>query len=227
MIYNRFFPEAVINVDKYSTLLERVTETIYRDLKGKSLNRVSMIRYFNKLFKKFKIEFKIVKEEQVIKNNVYKIGLIGAETLLDKYSTIKIYCNMNIFDITTNEEACKLFIKFLIRLIKHELIHRVQVINILDLKIKKSLATNKKDQIEYYKNIHELMAYAWEILEELRFSGLTDKQIEHKLKKLDFTANHSGILFHYVKMFDNNREVLHKLYKYIYMYIHEQFSNAN
>jgi hypothetical protein len=222
----RFFDEAVINVDKYSKLLQDIFyKKIKHDVKNKEFNRIVLQWYFNKIFTPFCITFKIIKDEQIKKGYEYRYGLIQAETLMDKCSTIILFCNLNILDFNKSDTIFEEFSRIFIKAISHELIHRIQVIEISDLKIKRALANNKKEDFEYYSTKQELMAYAWEILEELRFSGLTDNEIEKKFKTLNFTVMHSNILNKYLKLYDNHPKVLQQLYKYIYMYIEGQFSD--
>jgi hypothetical protein len=227
-LYNSFhlFNEAVIDVNKYLQSLNRLFDDIRNEIL-KARNLFSIKRILNKTFKEYRIKFKISFKDEIQKHEDYRYGIIVAETLLDKYSTIIIYCNRYILDISKNDKIFEEFKKRCIKYIQHELIHRLQLIDINDLKIKKNLNIKDQDKIKYFSNDKELMAFAWQVVEELRFSGLSDNDIKRKLTKLDFTANHSKTFTIYIRLFKNteNENILKILYKYIYMYLEGNFSD--
>ena len=145
-LYNPFnlFNEAVIDVDKYVKFLNKLFDNIKNDIK-KSKSLFSIKRILNKSFKKYRIKFKIVLKNEIQKHEDYKYGLIVAETLLDSYSTIIIYCNRYLLNIIKNEKIFEEFKNRCIKYIQHELIHRLQLIDINDVKIKKKLTSNVYD----------------------------------------------------------------------------------
>ncbi len=217
--------EAVINVENYSEDLKRLFNEAKKELfsLSKEKNALTITWLFNNYFKKYKIKFKLHFRHELQKHKDYRFGITKAETLLDNYSTIRILCNLNIVEIQKNEKTYDEFAKICLSYIEHELIHRLQVIDISDLKIKKALSSNRKKDLDYFSNAQEIMSYAWNSLEELRFAGNTDKEILKKLKTLNFSTD-SLILFNYLKIFDKDSDVLKRFYKYIYMYLNGDFS---
>ena len=110
-------------------------------------------------------------------------------------------------------------------LIKHELTHRGQFLlkKVNKLNMEKERRTEESFK-SYLSNKQEIMAYANQAIEELRFEGFTDNEIIIMLKSYNFGSSGSTAIKHYVTTFkkDNSKDlkILKQLYKYMYEYLY-------
>ncbi len=158
----------------------------------------SLIQVINKVFKQSDIS--------LVKHNK-----IGAHT--DNTGKITISITDNFYDeFTNNYYDVRVFIK---TMLNHELIHREQLkkVNWSTYKHKQSF-DNKK---EYYRNDHEVMAYARTIIDEL-----TNKLYSTD-KVLDFLqrpkSDISSYFDEYMSVFSKDNKTIKRLYKYMYEYL--------
>jgi len=218
--------EAVIYPEAYIKEIEKVLKNPL--LKKSIVNFTTTLNLCKRLsfiLRKYKIDFI---EAKTLGNTDFPSvvnGINGGFTLSDKYSTIKIEINSYANNIKMNDNYFNLFIDNLLIILKHELIHRGQRIHIGYKKLKKLDIFHDKEFFEYLKDKHELMSYAFQIIQEFKLSGgysdaeiLTyiqkgDSGIDRQLGRFSFT------LFIYKSAFNSQPEVLKQLYKYIYEYL--------
>jgi hypothetical protein len=80
--------------------------------------------------------------------------------------------------------------------------------------------SNQENIKEQLSNNQEIMAYAWQAVEELRYRFGNDKEILEHIKKYDLMFfRHSAILSAYYSLFEKDDPILKKFYKYMYLYL--------
>jgi hypothetical protein len=207
--------EAVIRVDEYSNLILKKLYKFYKENENKKLKYLEIIDLLNTKFKSFNFIF-IAKNYQ--DRDEEDSGINYMETGLKKNNTIDIliYCNPILKNLLL-DNFLNFKRKFQI-LMKHELIHRGQLLKIIDDELRLKVATDENESKEYLSLKKEIMAYSNSIIEELRFGGFEDNQI---LEIVKYNKDGiSSILDTYIEQFkDTNIYVLYRLYKYIYEYL--------
>lgn len=217
-----YLVEAVYRPDKYVNIL-------YNQLK-------SHIYHYNKLFKygeqvctflteRFK-EFNIIFEydgkydDQESKKYGINSMATGSNSL-----TIYIYCNPIIKDIFINKKLQENFLQYFREVIGHELIHRSQSISIENYNLQKKLIRDEaklkyQTSVGYYADKKELMSYAWQIIEELRFQGAYDIDILNYIKDIAKYPQYNCLIYEHVYIkYYRNTKVINQLIKYVYEYL--------
>lgn len=226
--------EAVIRTDKYARLLKDEFIKSYK-LVDKNLTITQLLKKLNIVFETYSVKFLFNAEDPKNKEEFCGISDMGINGKI-----ILIYCNNN-FDINFYKQDAELFQTFY-ELILHELAHRGQILlrsyevsfelynkdikNINKIFLDKSLTEKEKKRLlmrRYLSKPEEIMAYANQILEELRFQGLSNKQIIENLKSLKIKPDLSAGMKMYNDYFSiSNKDdlvVIRRLFKYIYEYI--------
>lgn len=219
--YESILSEAVQRSNDYLSLIEEVIlknkNTIFK------LNSIKINRFLISLsliLKKYAIKFKIDNNNE--KSNYY--GISNAETLSDRKNTIIIYCNDQVSDINKNDKYFSLFLIGLLDILGHEIIHRLQVINIKDKEILKKLSSKDRySQEKYLSDKTEMIPIAWQIIEQFRFLKYSDNKILEIMQK----HQHKDLLHikipevyrAYINIFYNDKKVLNRLHKYMYEYL--------
>lgn len=210
------FKEAVIHTENYTDIIEGKLEQLisYIPLNDTIEN---ILNFLNKIFNSFNIKFEVLKEEGISKS-----GILKAKTLNDSFKTIIIYCT-NDFNVNfrTKLNFLKFIEKFLI-ILSHELVHRGQFLLMQKhIHLKGNQFLDSED-LKYYSNKYELMAFANMIIEELRFSKKTNNDILQGIKNNLFTSHDSEFLnFYTINFTKKGDKILNQLYNYIFQYIKE------
>jgi len=214
--------EAVIRVDDYVKLLKSKIDAFYKVNKNKYTNSDDILKALNKEFSTF--DFIFEKDNFKIDEDPEHSGINDTDTGSKKDSDVidvLFSCNKYISNILVDVKSFEKFKEHFIQLSEHELIHRGQLLRIKTKELRAKVA-NRKDTVEnqfnYYKHIHEIMAYSKVIIEELRFGGFTDKEILGIIRNGEDRL--SDIFDNYLKLYKKDKViVLNRLYKYMYEYL--------
>lgn len=202
--------EAVIHTEKYQEVLEEALFSVFDyPLINKSSDEI--IKKLNSVFSSYNILFKIVNEEG-------RNGIVRGKSI--EHSIIIFVTE----DFNKYFKDRKFFARFLNTcglVFAHELVHRGQYLqNVERVHLNKNVSLIPED-LKYYRNKHELMAFANMIIEELRFNGYTNEMILKGLQNNSLNKYGSGFLIFYQETFEDEPQILKLLYKYIYMYLKE------
>jgi len=229
--YPSFIPikEAVIRPDKYVVLIIKELTSFLQEYDGKTFRYpLFVVDLLNKKFSKYNFTFIEVNSGDIN----YLSGIDEASTLPKNFKTT-FQCNIAIGDLFTNKKLQEKFIEVFQELLGHELIHRGQFLNKQDEEIRKEVFKAKKvydmtkenDVRSYLSSKQEIMSYAWMIIEELRFNGLSNNQILTMIRRDSDIKNLSPILDEYKRLFDNDSGVLTCLRKEIlFLQVGDEFS---
>lgn len=220
--YKSFF-EAVQRPENYVRViiedLQRRQNTIQQI--AKKNNILNLALWLSTYLRKYKI---IIRVDEEIGD--YFGFSKEAETLPDKYNTIRMYINSKAL-LIAKEDTEHLFDRFLMgfsNILGHEIIHRLQFHNKVNVDLQKYLMSSKTDAEYWYKK-QEMMAYAWTIIEEFRFMKLSDEQILNIIKNVEIKKSHILTLHvpqlykYYLILFIDDTEARNRLHKYIYEYL--------
>jgi hypothetical protein len=212
----RFLYEAIIDVDpEVETIIQKVKEVKNKIFQCTSID--SIISMLNKLLASRKIKFGFTRG--LLNEYIAYGGFIPSTQELTFIFTSKIQDFID-KDIDKNVEF-KQFLNSLQRPLGHELIHREQFLKVAyEEKRKEIFKKSSSIKDKYYSNKHEMMSYAWQIINEFRMNGIEDSSIKKILAtKSEVKLEIGGpILKDYHKYFPG-QEVLKGLYKYMYMYL--------
>jgi len=214
-----FLSEKVIDVNLYVSLVLKILDNFYKKYKNNIFKSSKMTKALNEIFKSYKFIFEYIGS---IEKDEEKTGINIMGTKVDKkdkFPYIHILCNLYIGKCLENRENYENFRKKFQLLIEHEFIHRTQFLLMADKKLRYKVNSSSFDRDEeYFGDYREIMTYAKQMIEELRFNGKTDNEILNIVNNR--IRNESSILDLYLKLFKNkNDKVLKKLYKYIYEYL--------
>jgi hypothetical protein len=217
---NSIFKEAVIRTNKYANVITDHFRSINKKLKNNIFSQTrELTKELNINFSDYDLKFIFI--GQVNPLDVKESGIQEMETGSMSYE-INVICNQFFkSNFITSDE--KLFGDFY-DLMVHELTHRGQLLlkKIKNLEIELSKKTNYGEK-QYLSDRYELMAYANQTIEELRFEGYTDNQIIVMIKSFNFKDCKSAIISYYLKVFDKHKnedlKILKQFFKYIYEYL--------
>ena len=135
---------------------------------------------------------------------------------------IIIFCSPSIKDLFIDKNIEIKFLQTFKELIGHELIHRSQFINRHLNKSESNIIKGPPQEFKkYVSQKTEIMSYAWQIIEELRFKGFADKEILNYIQSKRSNENlnpDNSMLDYYIYNF-RDTSVLNLLFKYMYEYI--------
>jgi hypothetical protein len=193
-------------------------------LKFSSINALCF--WLSRNFKSYYIKFRAT-DEILNSNTIYDLfGIVSASTLTNKKNRIQIKCNVNLLKIQSiNLSQFNKFVEIISEVIGHELVHRYQMVQVEGRKLRNFIfGCTPKETILYLSSKQEIMARAWQIIEEFRFSGLKDKNILSIMQSNKNTrmVAYSPTLMDYLQFFNTKDNVFKILYKYIYMYINNE-----
>ena len=217
--------EAVIRSDRYVSVVINEFRKLLQEYDGKVFRYpVYLFDILNEKFKKYNFEFV---EKYDVNNNDYQTGIDMGE-ILPRNLKIIFYCNSVLGDLFVNRDLQKGFLTKFDQILGHELIHRGQFLNvqgehlraeIFKLKPEDAIGNEYDKAMHYYSRKGEIMAYAWMVIEELRFNGYSANKILEIIHNNIKTENESLVLDQYRKLFTIEDIQLKRLYKYIYEYI--------
>jgi hypothetical protein len=227
MTDNPIIREAVLS-PIYLEDVENYLFKIKKDIRKQKINKLKILNaYLTIKFYKYSVIFIEDNENMNNIDNIpeYKAGITKSSCLSNRKGTIKIYTNNNLLKIQTEDSLYDYFIKNVLRILGHELIHRHQGFVITNQKLKNYIMDHSKLEVEnYLSNKQEMMARAWQILEEFRYVGLKNEDIRHLLSNIEKGMRYSKTLYDYFVVFkdDENKDVFKRLQKYIYQYFDGQ-----
>lgn len=222
--------EAVIFTDEYLEKIISKFNKIRNQFNYKKSLSIICSR-LNIIFLSDKIRF--IEQEPAKGNDAHiKFGINGGESLVDKYGSIRISLNKHILNSLNNEAFYNLFIKYLMNILKHELVHRGQALRIKDLNIRAEVLSKDYGELitknnirKYLADKQEIMANAWFIIQTFKFHNYDNKKIINLLntnhKHDDKKILMSNLLKIYHDYFEMNENPIKLLYKYMYLYLQE------
>jgi hypothetical protein len=240
--------EAIINVKYYSNLLDSVFRDCLEKYKDKTFRHYAQLLFLlNKDFACYNIVFKDSGNLRVDKSDKEEVGIEQMKTNRHNLE-ITIECNYVFGERFLQQD--NFLIYYFNTLLGHELVHRGQALNtnadtVLLIAKKEIERCNKlKDKYErcgyndseindllykekYLANRREIMSYAYQAVEELRYSNYSNEEIKAKLRTFDFNKyeKESGMLESYFISFRDYRtnklsyDVLKLFSKYMLEYI--------
>jgi hypothetical protein len=222
--YNFHITEAVIYPEDYLEIIQKNLDNLFKTIK-KFKNLKSLCLRLSIFFRKNKIEF--YAENSIVKGmeQYIKIGINNGKTLHDRFCTIGIFCNENLLKVFNSEENADIkiqFMKWFIFVLKHELVHRGQMLSVDDENLRHDVfQKNYKDRIAYLSDKQEIMARAWEIIELFKLRGYDIEKISTILKTKNLEKLQISTLRTYQEIFTIDSWQMKLLYKYMYMYLEE------
>lgn len=226
MTDNPIIKEAVLS-PIYLEEIEKYFNDVKNDIQKYNFKNLGgLCLYLTIKFRKFQIRFR---EDKTINNlnnfDECKVGINKSGCLSDRKGTIIIYVNENLFKIQNKDliNFYDIFVKNIIRIIGHELIHRHQNFLLETRKLRNYIMDHSKLKIkEYLSNRQEMMCRSWQILEEIRYVCCPENEIKTTLKNFKNLIRYSHTFYEYFRFFNSDREENKKLYnqllKYIYQY---------
>ena len=214
--------EAIINPNLYLDQIEKdLNDLSFFKFKNVSLKNISF--KLNIIFRKSKIQFI---PQSNINDDPYepniKFGINSGATISNKTNDIGIFINENIVRSLQNKEAYPFFVKWLLFVLKHELVHRGQHLKVKDAKLRNEVfQKSPKDRREYLSDKQEIMARAWEIIELFKLFNYQQDKIREILKSKELEKYQNFTLRVYHDEFTMKDWQLKLLYKYMYMYLEE------
>jgi hypothetical protein len=214
--------EAVYRPDKYVDILYNQMKTIIKTNSGKKFKyNEKLVIYLSEQFREFNIGFDYsghsFNDGDATGINVM---VIGSKTL-----DIVIYCSPSIEKLFIDRDFQLEFLSSFKQLIGHELIHRSQFISVENyrnqIKINRYNNSPKyQTEVGYFADKAEVMSYAWQIIEELRFQGANDRDILEYIKDTGKHPEYHCMIYEeiYLKYY-RNTTVVNQLIKYIYEYL--------
>lgn len=219
--------EKVIFPDKYSEDIQKIIHSSkFQKYVYKYDNLMVLTKNLNSLFKKYHIIFYVDFLPKGVDSAV-ETGFNGAGALSDKYNTIFFTLNSNFKKSTLSDSNFAKMKEGFIKLLNHEIVHRVQKQHINNEKQKVSIYDNAitDSDLKYYSGKYEIMAYAYTIVQDWKLLGnLSDEEILKYLRSRDAQElmkmyRYSYTFQRYTSLFDKNSDVRKLLYKYIVEYI--------
>lgn len=215
-----FYPslqEAVVKPEEYIKNIYNIIQKIPKYYKENFDNLKKFTYKLNFKFRKEKVIFEAEKGVRSGVNNFLDYGINEARCYLDRFGTIIVYLNPNVFKISAEE-----FVKILTNIIKHELVHRGEFLRVNSKNTKnKMMQKDHSTRIKYLSDKHEIMAYAWSIVEEYKIIGFKRDKILNFFRNGTEDLNYSINYQMYRNTFEKDDPVMKLLYKYIYMYLEE------
>ena len=176
-----------------------------------------LISFLNNVFDNRKIKFIYTPKDTP------NIIPVGSTSIKNQY--IFIYCSDRLKELLDSKGDETIFDEFLqdvFRILGHELVHREQMLRVEQKNLLTTIhRKSTNDQQNYFSNTYEIMAYAWQIVNTLRLTNLSDSSIKKILSlnsktKLDLGGE---ILQIYHQLFKDTSPVLKRLYKQMYEYL--------
>jgi hypothetical protein len=154
-------------------------------------------------------------------------GVTGnGKTGTDINNTITVYVNSGLLHVKSDE----LFYRFLdgfLQVLGHELVHRLQYHEKVSKEIQERIILKQQESTEdYLFSKQELMAFAWNIIEEFRYLKYSTEQIQEIMKisgnpgaimKVRMPLIYKLYLTAFVK--NNETKAKNQLHKYMYAYL--------
>lgn len=210
--------EAVIRADKYIKHIEYLLTNLIGQYKNENLTSLDFCNLLNRYFVQYFFVFEICSDhsEKII---------LKSETILENYKII-FHCSDKIKNILCDENLLPIFLKEFLDSLGYELIQRGRFlydlfknIEINFIRMDNNMSREERENAidVYYKKEKKLLT-VWAIIEELHFSGLSNKQILIIAQKNKDISNISFILDCY-KLFFSRESMLKDIYDIICDYL--------
>lgn len=210
--------EAVIEVKNYLNQIENIIKKIKKDIKNIE-NNEKLVDLFNKEFQSNKIKF-------LYEPFYFDLGFgeYGINIGLSNKRNGDIFVKVNLKFAESFSDNFNHFLKSLLHIIGHELVHRGQTLFATQEYLLKLKSKANEDESDYFSDKQEIMSYAWQIIEELRFviPAKDNKELKEHFKNFNFIRSKSIIFDKYMSLFSENDYVIKRLVKYIYQYLDNQ-----
>lgn len=196
------FQEGVLKVDNYVDIVTSFLIEAENDIFIKKESR-SVVDILNDKF--YFLSMKFIQREKT----KGKGFLIKGKTIQNgDMNEIHIYFDFDSESLKVNKQVFHGFINSVQQVIYHELVHRFQLLRTNIEKFKTKNISNITDK-------YELMAYAFNIVQEFRFNMYYDDEIKKMISSKNSEVSY--ILNEFRKLQDSS--LLNQLYKYIYLYL--------
>lgn len=238
--YKRFFGEHIdifsfnegVVSPEYTNEIEKYFNELHSQIKKLKFSSLRPLCFWlSRKFKKYSIRFKEEEKIDYSTDPYVLLGIIKAGTKTNKKGVITIRCSEQLLQIQSSDKYFKSFLPAIIKIIGHELIHRKQMVQVEGIKLRNYIFDheNIKEIQKYLSNKQEVMARAWQIIEEFRYKGLNDNQILKILQTNKDTriVAYSPTLMIYLDFFNIKDNVFKVLYKYIYLYLNSEIEENN
>jgi hypothetical protein len=215
--------ENIIAPEEYlDSILKKFNKIIKIIKKEKSLNQLckSLSIHF------FWCKIQFISQDYTTKGmeDFIKFGINEGRSLPDRYSTIGIFLNNNVLKIYSDKNFYDNFIKWLLFILKHELVHRGQHLRIKDVELRDEVYGKEFDSTkERLATKSETMAIAWEAVELFKLQGFTKERIIKLISSTDIVKKRlCYTLAAYHIYFGTNSLELKLFYKYMYLYLDQE-----
>ena len=209
--------EAVYRPDRYVDILYNQFKDIIKINSGKKFKyNEKLVIYLSEQFKEFNIGFDYSGHSfNDGEDTGINVMIIGSKTL-----DIIVYCSPSIEKLFIDKDFQLEFLSSFKQLIGHELIHRSQFISVQNyrnqVKINRYNNSPKyQTEVGYFADKAEIMSYAWQIIEELRFQGANDSDVLEYIKDIGKHPEYYCLAYEeiYLKYY-RNTTVINQLIKY-------------
>jgi len=177
------------------------------------LQDYELCKYLSSILKSYKILFTYEKLEDDEENNFF---LKGSYNHISDIISIPCLSKINYI---SEDNYFNLFLKTFQLLIGHELVHRMEYIQRALEKLSNKIGKDK-DPKKYLSDPDEIMAYAWQTVEELRYRFGDDQEILNLIKSdspIKYRVSYALTI--YKTNFSLDEKLLKLFYKYVYMYL--------
>jgi hypothetical protein len=217
---NHIFYEKVQKPENYLNIIK---DKIINLHKQEYKNIDDIITNLNNTFKTEKIIFLKYSHELKYSSGISSAGYNPKTNYIYLFYTNQIGKAFKIKNEEYDSEYFNLFIENLHDFLGHEIIHRMQF---LKDKKKEIGIMSTENRIKYLSKPKDVMAHAWEIVQEFKLYNKSDLEIRMLLKSKRDEYNLKWLMFSprlktYYTSFDINSKTMKLLYKYIYEYTEE------
>lgn len=200
----KYLREGIIKPNEYKAIKD-IVDILHNNYAKFELQK------FNKLFAPFKIQFETSLFDPTKRrlSNSIKSGSMDVKNYI-------IYIELFEESLNFINRSYGTFMNDFLVVLKHEIIHRLQFLNIKQEKERLKIAHKQsKSDKAYLSSKHEIMAWAWNIIEILRML-YTNEEIANQLR----SGNIDSVMYNdYLTLFDKNSKQIRMLNKYMYKYL--------
>ncbi len=217
---NHIFYEKVQKPENYlKIIIDKIVELNKQQYK----NLQDIINTLNTNLYHEKIIFKPSSKEPKYNSGIVSAGYQPKTNEILLFYSPKIERAFKIIGKGYDSEYFDIFLENVYDLLGHEIIHRMQY-----LKDKKKYigVMSDENRIAYLSKPKEIMAHAWEIVQEFKMFGKNNEAIRMIFKSNRDSENLKWLLFSarlkmYYTSFESTSKTMKLLYKYIYEYTEE------
>lgn len=213
--------EAVVRPDNYAKMLTELFQYSCKKSKNKlDKGLIFFLFELNKRFREYNINFEIENVGRIYSQNGIHLMETSSST-----GKINVKCNYKFEESLESERNFSKLLRDFYYLIGHELIHRGQFFY---RKFKDLKSYKYYNDLNYFEDKDEIMAYAWCIIEELRFQGIKNAEIikmVSNVKRFEDIKKYSDVFKNIEEqLYHKNKKAFNLFLKYLYEYIKGNFS---